>query len=183
MGLSRWQLQMKRLHVTGTAVLCASCAQRPIILPVEVAYLSIDNVQGGGLYDIRFTSTADVLHFFKQQTGEAQNGESLVCSLDGGTNFFTWNEPQKYARDEIAEVDRAQPNALRTYSASVFVRQTKDGSLNTSIPTNELLALLRSRESIPCRVLILGDSYGPYYSGVMSIPAADFLAVVKRKRW
>lgn len=174
---------MKRLLVIGAIFLCVSCAKQKVIPPADISFVSIGNESGGGLYDIRFTSPADLMGFFKRQTGEAQNGESLVCSLDGGTDFLAWNKLSNYARGELTEVDSLESVPLRTFSANVFVRHTKDGSLNTSIPTPELLALLSERKSVPCKVLISGDSYGPYYSSVMQVPAADFLKAVERKRW
>ena len=174
---------MKILFLILTFILCASCAKPPALPTSDIHFISIGAVGGSPLFEVRFSSKTDMLRFFKVNTGEDQLGETLICSLDKGADFAKRQDLARYVQGEITEIDNVDPGVGHLYSASVFAMQTKDGGVSsTFISTDELLAMLKERDSVPCKVFTSAYSYGPYYSNLMNIPGSDFIRVIEQVR-
>jgi hypothetical protein len=140
-------------------------------------------VGGSALFDVRFSSKTELLSFFKDNTGEGQLGETLICSLDKTPDFVRWQDVVRSVQGEITKIDNADAEGGRVYSASMFAMQTKDGGVSSNfMSSEELLDVLKERDSVLCKVFTSAYSYGPYYSSAMSIPVPDFIRVVEQKR-
>ncbi|WP_339525505.1 hypothetical protein [Pseudomonas sp. EL_65y_Pfl2_R96] len=173
---------MKTLLTVLAAVLCISCTKHPVLPSTDIRFVSISDVGGSALFEVRFSSKTDLLSFFKDNTGEGQLGEALICSLDKTPDFVKWQDVVRSVQGEITEVDNAG-TVGHVYSASMFAMQATDGGVSSSfVSVEELLVILKERDSIFCKVFTSAYSYGPYYSNVMSIPVSDFILVVKQKR-
>lgn len=174
---------MKILLTVLAALLCISCTKHPVLPSTDIRFDSISDVGGSALFEVRFSSKTDLLSFFKDNTGEGQLGEALICSLDKTPDFVKWQDVVRSVQGEITEVDNAGADVGHVYSASMFAMQATDGGVSSSfVSIEELSVILRERDSVLCKVFTSAYSYGSYYSNVMSIPASDFMLVVKQKR-
>ncbi|WLG83467.1 hypothetical protein PSH97_20470 [Pseudomonas cucumis] len=174
---------MKVLFTILAIVLCVSCAKPPVLPSADIRFISISNMGNSALFDVRFSSKTDLLSFFKDNTGEGQLGEALICSLDKIPDFVNWQDVVRSVQGEITEIDNADAESGHVYLASMFVTQTKDVGVSSNfISTEGLLTILEKRDSVLCKFFTSAYSYGPYYSNVMNIPASEFIRVVKQKR-
>lgn len=94
-----------------------------------------------------------------------------------------FNQLTQYLVGDIAELDSTESALGHIYvsALSAFGRED-EGVSNLFMSESELLATLKERNSISCRVYSSAYSFVGHYSSPMLIPAADILRAIQGER-
>lgn len=171
---------MKRLFAVFMLLLCCSCAERPVLPAIKLDFISASGREDRSRLNIKFGSKTDVLNFFQNATGESQLGETLYCSLDKEVEFEDFDRLTQYLVGDLVEVDGSESGLSHIYVSILSALKKEDeGVSNVFMTASELLAALRERNTVSCRVFTSAYSFGGHYSKPMLIPANDLVRVIQ----
>jgi hypothetical protein len=149
------------------------CAKDHHIPPAELGYLGVSR-ESANLYEVIFSSDADILNVFKAE--DSPVGGMLRCSLSGD-NVPAEHSAERYIADGL--VDATEPASSKEpfvfHSSIMFVESLNEGRSHRVLETQELREILSFKQSVSCVYTATAYNFKPYRSGVLRLPTADIL--------
>lgn len=161
-----------RLLLCLMFMLCASCAMnhgKPI---AKLEYVSVERYQDKRIYQVSFTSNVDVVNLFKSKISQ-----TLICSLDGDTDFSVAHRIHQYGEGFIETV---QQGGEQVFKADLIFSEVKSSTNDAVMKSEALSSLLAEQASITCKVRINAYSYKTYFSEEMQVPTKDLLREIAK---
>lgn len=161
-----------RLLLCLVLMMCASCAMnhgKPI---AELDYIGVERYQDKRIYQVSFASNVDVVNLFKSKISQ-----TLICSLDGDTDFSVAHRIHQYGEGLIEPVQRGSG---WVFKADLIFSEVKSSTSDAVMRSETLRSLLARQASIACKVRINAYSYKTYFSEVMQVPSADLLREIDK---
>ncbi|WP_028620619.1 hypothetical protein [Pseudomonas sp. Ant30-3] len=164
---------MLRFSLFGLIVLCTSCSLnhgKPI---ATLTYSDIAELEGTGIYQVRFTSDVEILELFKSHIGQG-----LICSVGKDLDFSVAHQIK---RSGYGFVERIEDASEKKYQARVIFRESTGEKGAEIFPEGEALKhWIASDKYISCIFRSHSTTYKTYFSNVMRVPTGDLVRAIER---
>ncbi len=167
-------------------ILLSSCllaceAKAPV---TQVSYMGITAVERN--YHLKFAANQPILDLFKENEHQKPVVAEMVCSLDADHNFDVEHRLKYFARGgiELIEKTTVAGETRFIFDSIVHFWESPENELGSdqSLAKEELDVLLKNKKEIPCKVRMTVYLSSPYYSETLLVPAADILAVARKRQ-
>ncbi len=134
-------------------------------------------------YHLKFASDQPILELFSMNKHQRIVHAEMRCSLGNDQNLDFEHYLKHFADGDLTFVEMREPKYKTRYVYHANLRFWVSGPAeyqgDESLAKEELDALLKHKDSIPCKVRMTVNFSSPYYSETMLVPAKDILEVVK----
>lgn len=173
-------LKCFRLLLVVGFLMCSSCLHLNVP-PARLEFVSI-NHQISSSYELRFTSDRNLIDLYTDHGRRGQIGTWINCSLNGDLDFSVEHQIALEASGLVSDMRLIEGDRRYEMYASIRVENHAINDGHNAVRPVELVQLLKPQEYIPCKVVITAFPFVAYYSKVMYLPAARFVAAVESPR-
>lgn len=163
----------------NTAILIAytltGCTLQPAA-KLELAKIVIDPYH----YDVQFDSDTDLLQLFPSNFFRRPVSTTFVCSIIDNPDFEVGNDLKNGGRGNVEFVKKHQIGERILYRHNAHLifwkQESKNSQVELRIYPHDLIEILRTKPSIPCKFRVTLYVGPPYFSQTLRIPSADLIS-------